>query len=283
MLTDIFAIVDLNTNRLLEFNKASLIDYNDVFRYKSIFQYMTSNQGLCVSEGLNPFSDSCPNEDRSFTLEFELTDQDRSVNLGNFDENKNKGLPSTYNLVNGWWVDREKEIRNSLDAHRLAELSIDIKSNGPVQNSITEFEALTVLQGEQLDLFSGISRTDQLNNLKERKLNLDFRISDWNRRIFLNWQPSYVDIKAPLDPEVMRARGQAYQSLEDQVDNLLTTIASQRERAIASNESVVHVINLLRIKPSDRTYFINNFRRKAALQNLDTNCVAFINISSDTI
>ena len=82
---------------------------------------------------------------------------------------------------------------------------------------------------------------------------------------------SYVDIKAPLDPEVIRARDEPYESLDDQVDNLLKTISRQRNRAIQTNESVVHIINLLRIKPADRSYFMDNFLRKAAQQNLDTN------------
>lgn len=81
----------------------------------------------------------------------------------------------------------------------------------------------------------------------------------------------------------MRARGEPYQSLEDQVDNLLESIVSQRQRARDNNESVIHIITLLRIKPSDRAYFMNNFKTKGLKQNLDLNGVKFMNTSSDMI
>ena len=86
-----------------------------------------------------------------------------------------------------------------------------------------------------------------------------------------------------MDPEVIRARGEPYQSLEDQVNNLLKTISLQRQRAINNNESVIHIITLLRIKLSDRAYFMNNLKTKALQQNLDLNGVRFMNTSSDTI
>jgi len=92
-----------------------------------------------------------------------------------------------------------------------------------------------------------------------------------------------VDIKSPLDPEVIRARNEPEQTLEDQVENLLKTISRQRQRAINNYESVIHSMTLLRIKPSDRAYFINNFKTKALKQNLDLNGVKFFNTSSDTI
>lgn len=100
---------------------------------------------------------------------------------------------------------------------------------------------------------------------------------------FPGWSPTYADVKAPIDPEVIIARDEAYQSLETQVDNLLNTISYQRSRAIKYNESVIHIINLLRIKPSDRAYFMQNFIVKAVNQNLDLNGIQFINTSDNTI
>jgi hypothetical protein len=158
-----------------------------------------------------------------------------------------------------------------------------MKELGPVRNPITEIEALTVLQAEQQTIVGGISRPDMINDQKERDLNLDFKILSWNEQIFLRWKPTYVDIKSPLDPEVMRARNEPYQSLEDQVDTILKTISLQRQRAIENNESVIHIITLLRIKPSDRAYFMENFKQKALRQNLDLNGIKFMNTSSDRI
>jgi len=66
-----------------------------------------------------------------------------------------------------------------------------------------------------------------------------------------------------LDPEVIRARNESEQTLEDQVDNILKTISIQRQRAIENQETVIHIITLLRMKPSGRYYFMNNFKHKA--------------------
>jgi hypothetical protein len=37
VLTDLFAIVDSKSNKLLDFSVADIIDYVDIFRYKSVF------------------------------------------------------------------------------------------------------------------------------------------------------------------------------------------------------------------------------------------------------
>ena len=284
VLTDIFAVVDSKSNKLLEFSVATEIDYVDVFRYKSVFQDKTAGQLIeCPSTGLNPFDPTCPMEEGPLSRDLSLTKEEESLNLNNFDKVKNRGLPDNYNLVDGWWLDRQKEILSFLNPARFAQLSIEMTKFGPVQNSITEIEALTVLQAEEQNLVGGILRPDMINDQKEQTLNFDFKISNWNEQIFIGWKPTYVDIKSPLDPEVIRARGEPYQSLEDQVDNILKTISLQRQRAINNNESVIHIITLLRIKPSDRAYFMNNFKTKALKQNLDLNGVKFMNTSSDMI
>lgn len=203
--------------------------------------------------------------------------------MDNFDEVRNKGLPDNYNIVDGWWLNRQQEIRSSLNPARFAQLSIELKPTGLQRAIITEIEALTILQAEEQNLVIGSSRPDMINIDKEKNLNFDFKILGWNEQIFIGWKPTYVDIKSPLDPEVIRARNEPPQTLEDLVDNLLKMISLQRERAIKYNESVIHIITLLRIKPSERIYFMNNFRTKALKQNLDLNGVKFINTSSDMI
>jgi hypothetical protein len=283
-LSDIFAIVDSQSNKLLEFSVATEIDYADIFRYKSVFQDQTVRELIqCPSEELNPFEPTCPIEEGPFRRDLPLTEEDKSLNFNNFDKVKNKGLPDNYNIVDGWWLNRQKEMISSLNPARFAQLSIEMTKFGPQRNLITEIEALTVLQAEEQNLVGGILRPDMINDQKEQTLNFDFKISSWNKQIFIGWKPTYVDIKSPLDPEVIRARNEPDQTLEDQVDNLLKTISLQRQRAIKNNESVIHIITLLRIKPSDRAYFMNNFKTKALKQNLDLNGVKFINISSDTI
>ena len=167
----------------------------------------------------------------------------------------------------------------SVDLVRFSELSVERDT----RNDITELEALTILQAESQNLVSGAKRPDTLNNPKEKALKLDLKISNWNKLKFPGWSPTYVDVKAPIDFEVRIARKEAYQSLETQVDNLLKTISYQRVRAISYNESMVHILNLLRMKPSDRAYLMQNLIAKAINQKLDFNGIHFINISDTTI
>ena len=62
-MTDIFAVVDSQSNKLLEFSVATQIDYVDIFRYKSVFQDKTASQLIqCPSENENPFEITCPVE-----------------------------------------------------------------------------------------------------------------------------------------------------------------------------------------------------------------------------
>ena len=59
----------------------------------------------------------------------------------------------------------------------------------PVQNEIT------ILQAENEGLVEGASRPDLPIG--------DFKVSSWNKLEFPGWRVTYVDIKAPLDPEVI--------------------------------------------------------------------------------
>ena len=283
---DLFGVVDSKSNRLLDFAIATEIDYADIFRYKSVFQgRVLSETSECPASNENissleqEKSNSVNEEEMTITFDGEEIKFDETRQFENFDTQKNQGLPTNYNPVDGWWVDRQEEITRSVDPVRFAELSID----GGIRNDITELEALTILQAESQNLVSGAKRPDKINDPREEDLNLDFKISNWNKLKFPGWSPTYVDVKAPIDPEVIIARNEPYQSLETQVDNLLKTISYQRIRAIKYNESVIHMINLLRIKPSDRYYFMQNFIAKAVNQNLDLNGIQFINTSDNTI
>jgi hypothetical protein len=84
---------------------------------------------------------------------------------------------------------------------------------GPQQKSMNDIKALSILKAQDQKLVGGISRPDMVTSLKERKLNFNFKISSWNEKIFIGWQPTYADIKSPLDPEVIRARNELILSL----------------------------------------------------------------------
>ena len=109
VLTDLFAVVDSKSNKLLEFSVATEVDYADIFRYKSVFQDKTARELIqCPSEGFNPFEPTCPIEEGPLRRNLPL--EDKSLSLNNFDTVKNKGLLDNYNPVDGWWLDRQKEI-----------------------------------------------------------------------------------------------------------------------------------------------------------------------------
>lgn len=71
------------------------------------------------------------------------------------------------NIIDYWWSDRQKEILSFLNAARFDELSTQMTKFGPVRNPHTEMEALTVLQAENQNLVSGISRPDMINDKKD--------------------------------------------------------------------------------------------------------------------
>jgi hypothetical protein len=109
VLSDLFAVVDSQSNKLLEFSVATELDYVDVFRYKSAFQGQTASELIeCPNEELNPFQPTCPVEEGPLRKDLPLTEKDKSLGLNNFDKVRNKGLPDNYNLVDGWWLDRQK-------------------------------------------------------------------------------------------------------------------------------------------------------------------------------
>ena len=48
-----------------------------------------------------------------------------------------------------------------------------------------EIEAVTAIEADQQGLIGGMLRPDKFNDSKEIKLNLDFKILNWNKEIFI--------------------------------------------------------------------------------------------------
>jgi hypothetical protein len=114
---------------------------------------------------------------------------------------------------------------------------------------------------------------------------LDVKIVNCSKFKFPGYhiRATFLDIKALIDPETIVARGNPYQSFETQIDNILKSIISQRNRAKQYKESVIHIINFLRIRPSDRVYCMKIFAAKAARDKLDLNGVQFLNTYDSSI
>ena len=119
--------------------------------------------------------------------------------------------------------------------------------------------------------------------LVERKLNFDFKISKFNKNIFIGLEQECVDIKSPIDPEVLRARNELDETLEDQIKNILRGISTQCNPTTKLDKTVVHIINLLQIKPVNQAYFINTFSSKAREKKISLMGIKFINTSPDRV
>jgi len=128
----------------------------------------------------NPFETKRPVQEGPLRREVPMTEDERRLEFNTFDDVKTKGLPYNYDPVEGWWLERQNEIARSVDPIRFAQLSIEKRKDDFVQNAITEFEALSILQAKRQNLVSGATRPDMKNVDKERKLNLDFKIFNWN-------------------------------------------------------------------------------------------------------
>lgn len=72
-------------------------------------------------------------------------------------------------------------------------------------------------------------------------------------------------------------------SFEIQSKDLIKGIIKQQERAKENNVTMVHIINLMQIKPAERQAFIDIFKAKAAMENLDFNKIKWIDLSHTTI
>jgi len=124
--------VNSKSNKLLEFSVATEVDYIDIFRYKSVFQNQTALKLIhCPNAALNPFEPICPIEEGPLRRDLPLTKKDKSLDLNNFGKVRNKGLPDNYNLVDGWWLNSQKERIRSLDPARFGQLSIELTKVSP--------------------------------------------------------------------------------------------------------------------------------------------------------
>jgi len=133
----------------------------------------------------NPFETKRPVQEGPLRREVPMTEDERRLEFNTFDEVKTKGLPYNYDPVEGWWLERQNEIARSVDPIRFAQLSIEKRKDDFVQNAITEFEALSILQAKRQNLVSGATRPDMKNVDKERKLNLDFNLQDDSRHTLI--------------------------------------------------------------------------------------------------
>lgn len=292
ILTDLFAVVGQdyeNFNELLEYGISSNLDYIDIFNFKSIFTGDTTQKALVEINteliDLSTIKLSVDNQSQSSKIFLECP-SDNSPALvflpepTGFDRETDVGLPQNYDPGKGWWLDRQNEILKMVNKdNQFNILRYEITATGPTQNDTTDIEALTILQAQYYGIIMSPTRPNY------GSLNLDFQIEGYNDKIFRIdiVQPTYVDIKSPLDPEVIRNRKEGVQRLEDQVDFLLKNIVKQRNRARTSGHNVIHIIRLLRIKPSQRAYLMDNLRNKALKSGISLDLVYFINTDSSNI
>lgn len=107
----------------------------------------------------------------------------------------------------------------------------------------------------------------------------------------------FIDIKALINREALLAKSSYLrrqpifqesmlvpeENLEDHANKIINSIYTQWLRASENNESVIHIIPLLRIKPSTREYFKNMFNQKLIQTTLSPKKYVSINDWTDTI
>ena len=97
-LTDLFAVVDSTSNRLLEFAIETEIDYADIFGYKSVFQSrVASDTSECLAPNSNSFDNICSLEEENSKPKMSVSIDEELITrqFENFDTQKNQGLPTT--------------------------------------------------------------------------------------------------------------------------------------------------------------------------------------------
>ena len=263
--TDLFGVVSESSNTFLTGGVASLCDYIDIFYFKWVGAFKTFSESMSL--GL-PEPNDLSQAQKSFS-----------------EEEQNIGLPQNYDPTK-WWEQKQTELEtfflneiNKTSRWYMDELQTTKKN---VRDETSIYEGFTLLQLEAEQFFTGLYRPD-LSDPTEALLNTDARFRSFNPR-FVNGQPTIVDVKVPIDPAVLIARNQSVRSLEKQINDIVENVRSQQERTKNDfNETVCHVINLIRIRPVHRAFFISSFKEKAKRTTIDLNRVIFLNISDTDI
>jgi hypothetical protein len=209
-------------------------------------------------------------------------DLDLTQEYDNFDDKRNQGLPSDSNSL--WWENSQKELENlfltKANKTRGWYKSLQYHKNGEIDDT-SKFEAFTFLQLEAEGYITGAYRPDNVNDPKEKSLDLDLRFASFNPELIKNCNPTIIDIKSLMDPSAQSPM--LLGGLDQQVTNVVNSISHQRKRAQNQNETVLHVINLFRVRLIDRPLVIALLKSKAELEGLDLDCILFLNTNPDSI
>jgi hypothetical protein len=268
--TDLFCVVGENTNSFITGGVASLCDYIDIYYFKWLYNNKAFNesQHYFDQESKKLFnSDLYKKEDRDYSI------------------NRDKGLGDNYDPTRWWGNKQEELVPQFLELiHQTPEWyeNLKIGDTGKI-NDTSEMEAFTLLQFAAEKYVYGIYRPDKANDPRERRLDTDARFDDFNRdRIPDYINPTIIDVKVLIDPQALLS--DKMRSLEQQINDTVNSVKFQQDRAKTEfNETVLHVINLFRIRPVDRPFVIASFKAKAIKKEIDLDCVIFLNTNDDSI
>ena len=149
-------------------------------------------------------------------------------------------------------------------------------------------QAVISLHAELLNLVGGVRRVIDDSGF-------DFEIVDWNKLVFAGWIDVvpyytkketfrlYMDVKSLKDREVSKAQGEEPEPIEAQINNILTGIIKQRERASEMKAQIIHIVSFLYVKPSQRLNAINYFYAEAEKRNVDLRGFRLMDTSMDQI
>lgn len=276
--SDLFCIVGEKTNSFITGGVASLCDYIDLYYFKWLY----NNKA---------FDKSIQFFDKPIQFEVDI-DSNGQLNPGvsedvDFDLNRDKGLAQNYNPAN-WWQDAQKDLEKRflqlINKDNAWYDNLRVGDDGTI-NEGSEFEGFTMLQLQAEKYVTDIYRPNKPIGSRELDLDTDARFKSLNSELIQNCNPTIIDIKALIDPVALASRPEVkMRSLEQQVDDATTSVKFQQVRSKAEfNETVLHVINLFRVRPVDRPFVIALFKAKSIQKGVDLNCVVFLNTNEDLI
>lgn len=276
--SDLFGVVDESDNTFKLGGIASLCDYVDIYYFKWLNANQTFNQSVKLA-----FDPSIFERSPIQTVEAEYEE---------YRESRDTGLPPNYDGKE-WWKDQERDLTTLFldEIGKDSEWYLNLQKEDGKYSETSHYEGFTLLQLEAENSISGVYRPpaktvpDPNNPNSFITIKPDGRFDYFNRDAIKFCVPTMVDVKCPKDPLAIILSGEKLRTLDQQAEDIVVSIEHQQKNAKGANETVLHVINLFRLRPIDRSHFVNLIVNKAGAKSrkIDFDCVIFLNTSGTSI
>lgn len=283
--SDHFAITCSTSNKLITLGRATQTDYLDIYQYKDNFMEQSSKLFKNLIKYPRARRDNYLNK-----LNRNKTKYDNILPYSDLVQNEN------FNGENNWWKDYEtkriKLYENQGNKKALLNKFKDTPYPLREDKYRNSSEIVTALVAEE----KGFIKNPNIPK-RRGKLNFDFVVQSFSTEKFRGFNNEgkkyiFLEIKSPIDPKFVyltsknrldgdQATGSQVEDYEQQRNHILNSIVLQRQRAKSHGEKLIFLITLLRIRPSDRSYFRYIFEVKAVQENIDLTGIAFIHTDNN--